>query len=77
MSSKQTERFSGLFIATTGALLTVWTWQSALSNGRFYPKIAVISPILIIAGLGIILFPNRHFHNNTFIILILPAILDR
>jgi hypothetical protein len=59
MSSKQNERFSGLFITTTGALLTVWNCQSALSNGRFYPKIAVISPILIIAGLSIILFPDR------------------
>jgi hypothetical protein len=59
MSSKQNERFSGLFITTMGGLLTVWNWQLAFSNGRFYPKIAVMGPVLIIAGLSIILFPDR------------------
>jgi hypothetical protein len=35
MVSRQQERFGGLFIATMGTILTVWTWQSALSDGRF------------------------------------------
>jgi hypothetical protein len=64
MSSKQNERFSGLFITTMGGFLTVWNWQLAFSNGRFYPKIAVMGPVLIIAGLGIILFPDRLTENR-------------
>jgi hypothetical protein len=59
MASKKNDRFSGFFIATLGMLLTVWNWQLAISNGRFYPKIAIMGPVLIVAGLGILFFPNR------------------
>jgi hypothetical protein len=58
MVSRQQERFGGIFIATMGAILTVWNWQSALSDGRFYVKAAMLGPAFAVIGLGLVLFPG-------------------
>jgi hypothetical protein len=58
MVSRQKERFGGLFIATMGILLTVWTWQSALSKGNFTSLGAVGGPIFAVMGLGMMVFPS-------------------
>jgi hypothetical protein len=58
MVSRQQERFGGIFIATMGTILTVWNWQSALSNGRFYIKAAMLGTAFVAIGLGLILFPG-------------------
>jgi hypothetical protein len=58
MVSRQQERFGGVFIATIGAILTYWSWQSALSDGRFYIKAAMLGPAFTIIGLGLVLFPG-------------------
>lgn len=58
MVSRQQERLGGLFIATMGTILTVWTWQSALSDGRFYVKAAMLGPAFTVIGLGLLLFPG-------------------
>jgi hypothetical protein len=58
MVSRQKERFGGLFIATMGILLTVWTWQSALAEGHFYLKAALLGPAFTTIGLGLVLVPG-------------------
>jgi hypothetical protein len=58
MVSRRTERLGGLFIATLGSLLTIWNWHLALSEGHFYPKVALIGPAFTVMGLGLILFPG-------------------
>jgi hypothetical protein len=58
MVSRQRERFGGLFIATIGASLTVWTWHSAIYAGSFYLKAAMLGPAFTVIGLGLILFPG-------------------
>jgi hypothetical protein len=58
MVSRQKERFGGLFIATMGAILTIWTWYSAIYEGHFYLKAAMLGPVFTIIGLALILFPG-------------------
>jgi hypothetical protein len=58
MVSRQQERFGGIFIATLGAILTYWNWQSALSQGHFYMKAAILGPAFTVIGLGLVLFPG-------------------
>jgi hypothetical protein len=58
MVSRQKERFGGLFIATIGAILTIWNWHVAISAGHFYAKAAMIGPAVTIIGLALVLFPG-------------------
>jgi hypothetical protein len=53
------ERFGGFLMSTIGAILTIWNWHLAFSDGHFYPHLAIISPTLIVIGFGKILFPTR------------------
>ncbi len=34
MGSRKKERFGGILIATIGAILTIWNWHVALSQGH-------------------------------------------
>ena len=58
MVSRRMERLGGVFIATLSAILTIWNWHLALSEGHFYLKAALIGPAFTIIGLGLILFPG-------------------
>jgi hypothetical protein len=58
MVSRKMERLGGLFIATVSAILTIWTWHSAIYAGSFYPKAATIGPAFTIIGVALILFPG-------------------
>ncbi len=58
MVSRQTERFGGLFIATIGAILTIWNWNMALHEGHFYFKAAFAGPAFTALGLGLVIFPG-------------------
>jgi hypothetical protein len=58
MGSRQKERFGGLFIAMIGAILTIWTWRSALSEGHFQIRAAMIGPTFATIGIGLVLFPG-------------------
>ncbi len=58
MVSRQKERFGGLFIATIGAILTIWNWHLAISAGHFYAKAAMFGPAVTIIGLALVLVPG-------------------
>jgi hypothetical protein len=58
MVSRQKERFGGLFIATIGAILTIWNWHVAIYQGHFYVKAAMIGPAVTIVGLALVIFPG-------------------
>ncbi len=58
MVSRRMERLGGVFIATLSAILTIWNWHLALSEGHFYLKAALIGPAFTMIGLGLILFPG-------------------
>ncbi len=58
MISRQKERFGGAFIATIGAILTYWSWHSAISVGSFSLKAGFAGPAFAILGLALILFPG-------------------
>ena len=58
MVSRQQERLGGLFIATIGTILTIWTWQSALADGHFYVKGALLGPAFSTIGVGLFVFPG-------------------
>jgi hypothetical protein len=58
MVSRKMERFGGLFIATVSAILTIWTWHSAIYENYFYLKAALIGPAFTIIGVALILFPG-------------------
>jgi hypothetical protein len=58
MVSRRMERLGGVFIATLSAILTIWNWHLALSEGHFYLKAALIGPAFTIIGLGLILVPG-------------------
>jgi hypothetical protein len=58
MVSRRMERLGGLFIATLSTILTIWTWNSAIYGGYFYPKAATIGPAFTTIGIALILFPG-------------------
>jgi hypothetical protein len=58
MTTRRMERLCGVFMAVTGTLLIVGNWHLALSQRRFYPKVAILGPVLTIIGLGLIIFPG-------------------
>ena len=58
MVSRRNERLGGLFIATIGALLTMWAWRSALDTGHYYLLAAMGGPAFTIVGIALILVPG-------------------
>jgi hypothetical protein len=58
MVSRQKERFGGAFIATIGAVLTYWSWYSAISAGSFSLKAGFGGPAFAILGVALLLFPG-------------------
>ncbi len=58
MVSRRMERLGGILITTLSAILTIWNWHLAISEGHFYFKAALIGPAFTIIGLGLILFPG-------------------
>ncbi len=58
MVSRRMERVGGLFITTLSAILTSWNWHTAIFEGYFSLKAALIGPAFTIIGLGLILFPG-------------------
>jgi hypothetical protein len=58
MGSRQKERLGGLFIAMIGAIFTIWTWRSALTEGHFYIRAAILGPTFATIGIGLILCPG-------------------
>ncbi len=58
MGSRQNERLGGLLIATIGAMLTIWTWRSALEEGHYYLLATMGGPAFTIIGIALILVPG-------------------
>jgi hypothetical protein len=58
MGSRQRERLGGLFIGMIGTILTIWTWRSALTEGHFYVRAAILGPIFATIGIGLVFFPG-------------------
>jgi hypothetical protein len=58
MISRRNERWGGLFIATVGALLTIWTWRAALDRGQYYLLAAIGAPAFTIIGIALIFVPG-------------------
>jgi hypothetical protein len=58
MVSRRNERLGGLFIATIGAMLTIWTWRSAIEQGHYYLLAAIGAPAFTIIGIALILVPG-------------------
>ena len=58
MGLRKKEQFGGLFMATIGAVLTIWNWHVAISEGHFYVKAAMIGPAFTTLGLALVLFPG-------------------
>ena len=51
-------RLIGLLVALLGIALSSWDWYGALKTGTFYIKIALIAPMLVVAGIGKMIFPD-------------------
>jgi len=51
------QRVVGVIFLLVGAGLTGWTWFTALNEGYFYGKIAVISPAFAVLGAAALFFP--------------------
>ena len=58
MGLRKKEQFGGLLMATIGAMLTIWNWHVAISEGHFYVKAAMIGPAFTTLGLALVLFPG-------------------
>jgi hypothetical protein len=58
MGSRRNERLGGVLIATIGAILTIWTWRSALAEGHYYLLAAMGGPAFAIIGIALILVPG-------------------
>ncbi len=57
-TSRQQERFVGLFIAVVSIMITVWTWQSAIQTRTFLVYGALLGPAMVVVGLGLVAFPH-------------------
>ena len=58
MGLRKKEQFGGLLMATIGAMLTIWNWHVAISEGHFYVNAAMIGPAFTTLGLALALFPG-------------------
>lgn len=57
IESKAGQRLIGLVLIALGAALTAWTWHSALTEGSYYPALAMLGPMLAVCGPALIVFP--------------------
>jgi hypothetical protein len=57
-TSRQQERFVGLFIATVSIILTIWTWISASQTRTFSVYGALLTPAMVVVGFGLVAFPH-------------------
>jgi len=56
-------RLAGAFCLTAGAALTWWTWHSAMNEGHYSMKVAILGPTVLVLGLGLLGYfarPPRH-----------------
>lgn len=56
--SRSRARLGGLIIAVLGAGGTFWAWHTALGEGRFSLKAALLGPAFLVLGVGLIVFPG-------------------
>jgi hypothetical protein len=57
IKSKIGQRIIGLFVLSFGSGFTIWSWYTAMNEGYYYPKAAVIFPAFGVLGLSLLLFP--------------------
>jgi hypothetical protein len=57
-TSRQQERFFGLFLATVSIILTIWIWVSAIQTRTFPVYGALLGPAMTVVGFGLVAFPN-------------------
>ncbi len=55
--SRTGQRLAGLIVLILGGALMAWTWYSALTGDGFYIEAAVLAPVLVVFGIGMILVP--------------------
>jgi len=48
-------RAAGLLCLTGGGALTWWTWHSALGDGHYSMKAAILGPTVLVMGLGMLI----------------------
>ena len=41
-------RLAGAFCLTAGAALTWWTWHSAMNEGHYSMKVAILGPTVLV-----------------------------
>ncbi len=58
LPSRKAQQIGGLFILLVSSGFIAWTWWTALVNGYYYPKAAIIFPPFFFIGLGLVLFPD-------------------
>lgn len=56
---KPTARVSACILIPLGVLGMWWNWHLAHSKGEYYPKIAFMSPFIIILGIYYLLHPTE------------------
>lgn len=56
--SRGRQRLGGLGLFLLGAAMTAWEWKTALIDGYYHPKAAVLFPCFAWLGLGLLLFPG-------------------
>jgi hypothetical protein len=57
IESKVGQRIGGTILFILGAGATAWTWHSALTEGEYYPKVAMLGPAFAVVAIGMIVFP--------------------
>jgi hypothetical protein len=55
---RRKQRLGGAFIALLSLGFVVWTWHTALHEGYYYRKAALIFPAFLMIGLALICFPG-------------------
>jgi hypothetical protein len=58
MVSRRNERLGGLFIATIGAFMTIWTWQAASERAQYSLMAAIGAPAFTIIGIALLFVPG-------------------
>ena len=48
-------RAAGALCLVAGAALSVWTWRSALTDGQYSLKAAMIGPTVLVLGVGLLI----------------------
>ena len=56
-ATKPAQRVLGLLLFSLGVAGTVWLWSTAINDGYFYLKVAILPPILLTMGLAMLVYP--------------------